>query len=165
MNKHYGFTLVELVMTIIIVGIMAVYAIPRLGSLAVYDLANGTDELVEAIRFAQETSMLQVDLGYQIETNNGDDYLVQEYDYATATTSDINSPLGGNSPYTEEGDIWNSIATSSLSLSFDTRGYPCNSVAPCTTHMTSAQTITLTHNSGETRSITIEPITGYAYAN
>lgn len=54
MNKHYGFTLVELVMTIIIVGIMAVYAIPRLGSLAVYDLANGTDELVEAIRLRKK---------------------------------------------------------------------------------------------------------------
>ena len=172
MIKQLGFTLVELVMTIIIVGIMAVYAVPRLGSLATYDLTNAANELVEAIRFAQESSMLRVDSGYQIVTNDGSsDYRVQECAYANTTpvtcttTSDINSPISSSSSYIQDGEIWNKISANGLSFSFDTRGYPCNAVAPCTAHMTVAQTITLTHTSGETTTVTIEPISGYAYVN
>lgn len=165
MVRPQGFTLVELVMTMVVVGIMAAYAVPRLGSMAIYDLTNAAHELVEAVRFAQETTMVRVDSSLEVVTNSGTDYRVQEYNHVTTTTANISSPLTGSSPYRESGDIWNNIAVSSASISFDSRGYPCAMVAPCSTRMTTAQTIVLTHTSGESKSITIEPISGFVHVN
>jgi MSHA pilin protein MshC len=159
-----GFTLIELVMVIVLIGIISVYAAPRLGSLTAYNLTQATNELIEVIRFAQETSMIRVDSGFQVVTGGADHYRVSEYDYTGPTLSNIASPLTGSSPFTANSGEWSGITTSGLSISFDTRGYPCASVAPCMAHMTSVQTISLTA-AGESRTITIEPITGFVHAN
>ena len=167
--KGPGFTLIELIMTMVLVGIMAVYVVSKFSSLSSYDLENASGELVEAIRFTQQGSMHRVnESGFQIVTNDGtSDYRVQEYDADTVSTANINHPLTGSTSYTEIGDIWSSISVSNLSLSFDSRGSPCAQIAPCdvTGQMTTTQTITLTHSSGATRSVIIEPVTGYAYVN
>lgn len=156
---HRGFTLVELILVIVLVGILSVYALPRLDSLTSYDLNQSTNELIEAIRFAQETSMIRVNTQYQIVTGAPDIYRVQQY---TSSASDISNPLTGASSFTADSNDWAGISVTAVNLSFDTRGYPCASTAPCSTHMTNPLTIDVSA-SGETRSITIEPLTGFVH--
>jgi MSHA pilin protein MshC len=159
-----GFTLIELVMVIVLIGILAVYAAPRLGSLSSYSLTQATSELIEAIRFAQETSMIRVDDSLEIVSGGTDKYRVREYNYSSSSTQQTTSPLTGTTPFVANSAEWSGITVSGLSLSFDTRGYPCASVAPCTSPMTSTQSITLSVP-GDSQTITIEPITGFVHAN
>lgn len=161
-QRSAGFTLIELVMVIILIGIIAVYAAPRFGALSSYNLTQATSELVEAIRYAQEASMARIDRSYQVVTGGADNYRVSEHDGSAA--SDIASPLTGSTPFTANAAEWSGIGVTALNLSFDTRGYPCATVSPCSSHMTTALSYTLMAG-GETRTITVEAITGFAYVN
>lgn len=163
-RQSAGFTMIELVLVIILIGIMAVVAAPRLGSLDAYNVTRASSELVEVIRYAQEQAMANVAVDLQVVTGGGDEYRVREYVHASSTTQEVTSPLTGSSPFINDSAEWSNITASALSLSFDSRGYPCNSTAPCSAPMTTQQTITISAP-GETRTITIEPITGYVYAN
>jgi MSHA pilin protein MshC len=56
MGKHAaGFTLVELVMIIVILGIIAVFAIPRMDTSG-YRAVEFRDKVVSALRYAQKTA-------------------------------------------------------------------------------------------------------------
>jgi MSHA pilin protein MshC len=163
-QRTQGFTLIELVMVIVLIGILSVYAAPRLGSLASYNLTQATNELIEAIRFAQETSMIRVDDSLEVVIGSPDKYRVREYNFGSGSTQQTTSPLSGSTPFIADSGEWSDITVSGLSLSFDTRGYPCASVAPCNSPMTSTQSITLSVP-GDSQTITIEPITGFVHAN
>jgi MSHA pilin protein MshC len=52
-----GFTLVELVITILIVGILAVAGLPRLFSIQAFDNRGFLDEVVAALRYAQKAAI------------------------------------------------------------------------------------------------------------
>jgi MSHA pilin protein MshC len=56
-----GFTLIELVMVIVIIGIIAVFAAPRLGNIATMKANPFTDKLRADIRYAQSVAMSQND--------------------------------------------------------------------------------------------------------
>lgn len=49
-----GFTLVELIVTLILVGILAVVAIPKLVGLSAYNTLGFYDRVASGIRFAQK---------------------------------------------------------------------------------------------------------------
>ena len=57
MPKTKGFTLIELVMVIVLLGILAVYAAPRLGNIFSMKGASFTDKLRADIRYAQNLAM------------------------------------------------------------------------------------------------------------
>ena len=52
-----GFTMVELVMTMIIVGVLAFVALPRLSQTSEFQAAAFRDEVVAALRHAQKTAL------------------------------------------------------------------------------------------------------------
>jgi MSHA pilin protein MshC len=54
---HRGFTLIELVTVLIIVGILAVVAIPRFANRATFDTQGFTDQASAALRFAQKAAV------------------------------------------------------------------------------------------------------------
>lgn len=56
-RRHSGFTMVELIAVLIIVGILAVYAMPRLTGGTMYAALAFHDDTVSALRFAQKSAV------------------------------------------------------------------------------------------------------------
>jgi MSHA pilin protein MshC len=54
-----GFTLIELIAVIIVLGILAVTIMPRLQTRAAYDERLFTDELISTARYAQQQAMMR----------------------------------------------------------------------------------------------------------
>ncbi|OFZ89870.1 MAG: hypothetical protein A2V78_05530 [Betaproteobacteria bacterium RBG_16_64_18] len=54
-----GFTLVELVMTMIVVGILAVFVLPRFADISVFESRGFRDETLSLLRYAQKSAVAQ----------------------------------------------------------------------------------------------------------
>jgi len=59
MNRSAGFTLVELIMTMIIIGILAAVAIPRFFDTDVFRARGFADEVQATLRYAQKVAIAQ----------------------------------------------------------------------------------------------------------
>jgi MSHA pilin protein MshC len=57
MNKQAGFTLIELVMTMVIIGIMGAVAIPRFFGASVFQARGFADQLKATMRYAQKMAI------------------------------------------------------------------------------------------------------------
>lgn len=155
-----GFTLVELVLVLVLVGALAVVAVPRF-SRTTFDLAAAAGELVAAIRHTQQLAMSHSGIDrdsdgnpdrYQIAiTATG--YTVSLVDLDS--TSSVADPVTGAASYTES---WSGMALSpAVTLAFDGRGRPASSIG----WSGNGVTVTLTL-AGESTSIDVERTTGYA---
>lgn len=58
-RRTAGFTLVELVVTLVIVGVLAVFAIPRFAERSVFDQRGFIDQTHAAIQFARKSAVAQ----------------------------------------------------------------------------------------------------------
>jgi MSHA pilin protein MshC len=145
-RRDAGFTVMELVTVIIIAGVLAVVAIPRL-TRSTFDDAQLYDETLAALHYAQRTAM-----AYQrtvCVTFSGGNQLSLTYAsvYGSASCNTNLVPPGGNSATYVLTAPGSSTYTAAANFSFDRIGRP-----------NSGQTITL--SSG--RTITLEAETGYA---
>ncbi|MBF0218518.1 MAG: prepilin-type N-terminal cleavage/methylation domain-containing protein [Gammaproteobacteria bacterium] len=157
-RQSRGFTLIELVMAIILVGSIAAIAVPKLGSLGSYSLRDASQELIEAIRYAQSLSLIQSgDNNPYTITLSGNGYAVSRAD-----GSAVSNPLTGASSYSSS---WPGISLSPTgTIRFASRGNPICSgaLAPCSSSSNAAITFTLS-GSGEATEIRFEPLTGYLH--
>ena len=55
-HRVRGFTLVELIMVIVMLGVLAVMALPKMDSIGIFRGASFRDSVVAALRFAQKTA-------------------------------------------------------------------------------------------------------------
>ncbi len=147
-----GFSILELIVVLVVVGMLAVFAAPKLLSTQSITLASVSAQLAANIRYTQSLSMSQgqrfrinfTASTYQITDMNGTP-IVQPVTAGTAPISVSPAILSGfNPPLTA-----NYIA-------FDTRGVPYVSAS---TALISTATISLASGS-DTTSITIAPETG-----
>ena len=81
--KQKGFTFVELVVIILLLGIMAAFALPKFFNLNTYQNRSAYDEVAAALRYAQK---LAVSSGCEVQvTFAGNSYNLQQH--ATSCTS------------------------------------------------------------------------------
>ncbi len=147
-----GFTLVELIIVLVMVGVLAVFVAPRTTSTQIITLPAVGERLIATIRYAQSLSMSQgqryrinfTGSTYQI-TDMAGGLIVQPVSASPDATSVAPATLSGYNP-----PLINSY------LAFDGRGVPYVSA---TVALAGSATITVTAGS-ETKNIVIAPETG-----
>lgn len=65
-----GFTLIELITVMILLGIISVVLISRLGSFAGADVQGGRDDIIAALSFAQQTAMVRSNITVEVTANS-----------------------------------------------------------------------------------------------
>lgn len=137
-----GFTLIELVTVMILVGIISVVLMTRMGSTNTAAIQSGRDDLIAALFFAQQQAMMRSEITLKLTANS---VSVNENDNPIQVSSDfypLAMPAGVSLP--------------TLTLSYDKLG-----------RLTTApQQIVLTgsgNSSGVTAIIQVDA-SGYAYA-
>lgn len=148
-----GFSLFELVLVLIVVGMLAVYAMPRLADAPEITLAATGARLAANIRYAQSLAMSRgqrhrvafTATSYQL-AGAGGAAIVQPLTASTAPISVAPATLGGYDPPLAGGY-----------LEFDTRGRP---YVDAVTPLAGSATITITAG-GATATVTVSPETGH----
>jgi MSHA pilin protein MshC len=151
--RNSGYTLIELVATLILVAIIALVAIPR-GPDSTPSLAAQAEQLISDIRYVQS---LAISRGVRHRL------CLAAAGYTIATTScgtPIAHPATGNTTPIGFTGVTLSSSLPNDYVAFDTAGVPY-STDPGTA-LTGNATITLTSNQGGSRAITVSPETGRA---
>jgi MSHA pilin protein MshC len=145
MKKMYrGFTLIELVTVMILVGILSVTLFSRIGSTGTAPIQSGRDDLIAALFFAQQQAMMRSDITLAFTSNS-------------ISVNESGTPIVGTPyPLVMPAGVTLTAYPNSIpfSLAYDKLG------------RTSEATITLTgsgNSSGVTATIQVEA-SGYAYA-
>lgn len=135
-----GFSLIELVTIMILLGIVSITLFSRIGSASTAPVQAGRDDLIAALFFAQQQAMMRSDIEVIVTTNS---VSVTENDIAIAVTNDfypLTMPAG--------------VSLTPVVLAYDKLG------------RTTATQIILTgsgNSSGVTATIQVDA-SGYAYA-
>jgi MSHA pilin protein MshC len=115
--RHKGFTLIELVMVILLIGILSAVAIPKFFNLNDYHERAAYDELAGALRYAQK---LAVASGCVVRVSTGaSDYKLQQH--ATDCTTGAFAPIVGH-PVTSGTFTGVTLSPSSAAFTFDAMG-------------------------------------------
>lgn len=138
-----GFTLVELVVVIILLGILAVVVLPRFFDRATFDARGFSDELAQTVRFAQKLAVAQHRTVYVL-TGGGQVRVC----FDAACSQAAPSPAGGTLARPIPAGV--SLAAPA-SLAFDALGRP-----------SAAATYAVT-GGGASRTLSVEAETGYAH--
>jgi len=149
MKSHKGFTLIEMVMVIIILGTLSAVVLPKL-SLNTFEVEAVSGELIAAIRYAQEKSMSNTGApDYQIAITVGG-YLV------TQNGVNIIHPVNGVAPYQSN---WTNVTLAPPGvIAFDGYGVPTLSGALIFGGNQAVVTVTM---NGGSDTVTLERVTGY----
>jgi MSHA pilin protein MshC len=137
--QQRGFTLIELITVMILIGIVSVTLFSRVGPVGTAAIQSGRDDLIAALFFAQQTAMMRPNITLVISANS-------------ISVNENGTPVT-DSPYPLA--MPNGVALTPVNLTYDKLG------------RTTATTITLTgsgNSSGVSASIKVEA-SGYAFAN
>lgn len=143
--------MIELVIVLILAGMLAVYAIPRMTTPQSITLPAVANQLIGTIRYAQNLSMSQGQR-YRINFAAGS-YGITDMSGGTASLPPTAGTIVLLSPAILSG--WNPPLTNGY-VAFDTRGIPYISA---TTALAATVTLTLTTGT-DTATMTIAPETG-----
>ncbi|NQY87094.1 MAG: prepilin-type N-terminal cleavage/methylation domain-containing protein [Colwellia sp.] len=157
-NSEYGFTLIELVVTIIMIGIMAATIVPRLLTSKGFEEHVYRDELITKLRYIQLRAMQQSnDVTCQVIRVNASDIGLLATEINTNTCDSV---LAGDTTtvrIVSDNDISFSISENLSSFRFSSMGRPvgCIAINPCK--------ITLTITGSDALGVLINS-EGYIYA-
>lgn len=142
-----GFTLVELIMTMVIVGILAVYAAPRFLGSSVFQSRGFSDQIQASLRYAQKVAIAQHRF---VCVNIASNILTLSLGATNTCGTNLQS-LSGGANYTIEAPNGITITNINPSFTFDAIGRP-----------SAAQSIAVT-GGGMTTTIIVEAETGYVH--
>ena len=149
-----GFTLVELVMTLVIAGILAAVVAPRFFDANIFKSRGFADQVQASLRYAQKEAIAQhrnVCVTFTLPAPSTITLRIASLSGAASPCdSNLTSPTGG--PYVITAPAGIAFAALPTAFSFDALGRPNPSALP---------TINIT---GATNGITIEPETGYVHS-
>lgn len=113
-----GFTMVELVLVMVLAGILAAVAVPRMVGRTGFDTRGFADHLTATVRFAQKLAVAQRrDVFVRLTANDA----TLCYDAACAVPA---PGPGGEKPYTVNAPNGVAIASPLATLAFDAGGRP-----------------------------------------
>ncbi len=116
-----GFTMVELILVMVIAGVLAAVAIPRLVGRSNFDARGFTDELAASVRFAQKLSIAQRREVF-VQFTTTDATLCYVVAAPCVALVDQAPGPGGEKPYTVTAPDGLTIASPAASLRFDASG-------------------------------------------
>lgn len=148
-----GFTLIELVMTIVIISIIAVFAFMS-SPAATIVLDAQAKQLESDIRYAQSLSMAQGQRYRWVKLSSN------TYQILNSSGTAITLPSGSTTVTLNSGITFGTLTNLPNNLvAFDGRGTPYSTTGSPGTALASNATIPLT-SSGQTFTLTISPVTG-----
>lgn len=161
-----GFTIIEMVMVIVIVGILALLAIPRFSSFYSIKLTGAAKKLVSDIRYVQQLAISEhtnTKIVFNAVTNT---YTAQKYNSTTGTWVAISDPFSrGNLTQNfnsdpQYGGIDIFVTTlSSSTLRYTWQGIPQEGTDAAPVNLAVERSVTLTFR-GNTIAVYITPQTG-----
>lgn len=172
-RAHSGFTLAELVLVIIVVGILSAVAVEKFGSATEASVPAAGEQMKSLVRFAQKLAIAQ---NREVYVTASSSYVAVCYD--AACTTKVTAPAGKNSETSatlaacgsstwlcEAAPASMSVAPSSpYVFYFDAEGRPYRSTDASNSDTSSFSTVTISL-SGATPavSISVEAETGYVH--
>lgn len=155
-----GFTLVELIIVIVLLGVLAVVAAPRIFNNTDFYARGFHDETMALLRYAQKTAIAQrrtVCITFAVAAVSTASLRIASLEAVATCNTNLVGPRGDSPGTVTSRSGVNYSAAPPPALSFDGLGQPLDATG---TPITSARTITV---SGSGKVITIEPATGYVH--
>lgn len=153
-KRSGGFTLPELVVTLVVLGILAAVIIPRFAKKSDFDVFGYAEQTREALRFAQKSAIAKRRLVcVAIASNTISIQFASAFGASSCNTALINPATGKAYGLASQDAAPSGVSINALSFNFDALGHP---------GFAANQTLTVTGGSA-TESIVIEAETGYVH--
>lgn len=152
-RHHHGFTLIELVVVLVIIGILAIYPLFSWQGAAI-NLDGQAHQIANDIRYTQALSMSKADRYRFVKTS------ANTYQITNSSGTAIAFPSGNTSITLGTGIAFGTLTNLPNSLiAFDGEGVPYVNTSFPGTALAATATLSLVAG-GETKTIAISPITG-----